>query len=151
MTWKHWTLVAGLVFALVYAFLFMGRARPKTIEIYHTLRPAGYAMQSRRSVPPALSFGLSGRFAITEIKVVSLAAWQTNHDVPPVWHLVAASRPVPLNIFSYGRGVRGMKPAVAGERPLPLEPNVTYRLFVIAGKIQAQHDFEVSSPLPIPK
>ena len=151
MTWKHWTLIAGLVFAITYACLFAGWFKPKTIEIYHTQRPAGYAMRNRRDVPATLSFGLEGRFKLTEIKVVSLAAWQTNHGVPPVWHLVSDSNSVPVNLFSYGQRIRGMKPAVIGERPLPLEPNVPYRLFVTAGKIQGQHDFEVGGSLPAAK
>ena len=151
MTWKSLTLIAGLVFALIFACLVIGRSRPKSIEIYHTFRPAGYAMRARRDVPPTLSFGLGGRFKLTEIKVVSLAAWQTNHGVPPVWHLVSDSNSVPVNLFTYGQRIRGMKPAVVGERPLPLEPDVPYRLFVTAGKIQGQHDFELGGSLPAPK
>jgi hypothetical protein len=148
MTWKHWTLIAGLVLAVAYACLFTGWFKPKTIEIYHTLRPAGYVMQNRRDVPATLSFGLGGRFQLTEIKVVSLTEWQTNHGVPPVWHLVSDSNSVPLNVFSYGQRIRGMKPAVAGARAQPLGTNVAYRLFVTADKIKGQHDFEIGSSLP---
>ncbi len=151
MTWKHWTLIAALVFAVAYACLFAGWFKPKTMGIYHTLRPPGYAMQNRREVPATLSFGLDGRFRLTEIKVVSLAAWQTNHTVPPVWHLVSDSNSVPVNIFSYGQRIRGMKPAVAGARAQPLGTNVAYRLFVTAGKINGQHDFEIGGSLPAAK
>jgi hypothetical protein len=40
-----------------------------------------------------------------------------------------------------------MKPSVPGMRPAALETNVTYRLFVKAGSIQGQHDFQ---PVPAP-
>ena len=39
--------------------------------------------------------------------------------------------------------LRGLKPAVVGVRPQPLETNVTYRLFVEAGKIKGEHDFKL--------
>ena len=151
MTWKHFVLLAALLVALVYAGLLMGRFKPKTIEIYHTLRPAGYAMRNRRDVPAVLSFGLGGQFKLTEIKVVPLTEWQTNHGVPPVWHLVSDSNSVPVNVFSYGQRIRGMKPAVAGARPLPLETNAAYRLFVTAGKIKGQHDFKTGGSVAGPK
>jgi len=143
--------MAGLVFAITYACLFAGWFKPKPIEIYHTWRPAGYAMRNQRDAPATLSFGLEGRFRLTEIRVVSLAAWQTNHGVPPVWHLVSDSNSVPVNLFAYGQRIRGMKPAVPGERPQTLEPDVTYRLSITAGKIQGQHDFEIGGSLPAAK
>lgn len=118
------------------------------MDIYHTFRPRGSAMQARRNVPATLSFGLGGRFQLTEIKVVPLAAWQTNHSVAPVWHLISSSNSVPVNVFSYGQRIRGMQTAVAGARTLTLEPHVAYRLFVSAGKIQGQHDFELGGSLP---
>jgi len=134
--------MAGLVFALIFAWLVMGRSKPKSIEIYHTFRPAGYAMRARRDVPPTLSFGLGDRFKLTEIKVVSLAAWQTNHGVPPVWHLVSDSNSVPIKDLLYGMPIRGMRPSVKGATPDPLEPGVKYRLLIEAGSRKAEHDFE---------
>jgi hypothetical protein len=119
--------------------------------IYHTFRPRGYAMQTRRNVPATLSFGLGGRFQLTEIEVVPLTEWQTNHSVAPVWHLVSDSNSVPVNVFSYGQRIRGMQTAVAGARPLALEPHVAYRLLVTAGKIRGQHDFELGGSLPAAK
>jgi hypothetical protein len=46
-------------------------------------------------------------------------------------------------MFTYGQRLRGLKPEVAGAHALPLETNVTYRLFVTAGKAHGQHDFEI--------
>jgi hypothetical protein len=45
--------------------------------------------------------------------------------------------------FYYGQRIRGLKPEVPGAHAQPLQPGVTYRLFVTAGKANGQHDFEV--------
>jgi hypothetical protein len=50
---------------------------------------------------------------------------------------------VPVKSFFYGQFIGGMKPAIKGVRPEPLETNVTYRLFLTAGKIKGEHDFEL--------
>jgi len=71
--------------------------------------------------------------------------------VSPVWHLISDSNSVPVKVFSYGQGIRGMKPAVAGSRAQPLETNVAYRLLVTAGKAKGQHDFEIGGSLPVGK
>jgi len=48
----------------------------------------------------------------------------------------------PSEIFLYGQHIRGMKPEVPGARPEPLQPGVTYRLFVKSGSATGQHDFQ---------
>jgi len=40
---------------------------------------------------------------LTEIKVVPLAEWQTNHSVLPLWHLVSNPKSAPIRFFPYGR------------------------------------------------
>ena len=80
---------------------------------------------------------------LTEIKAVPLAAWQADPNTQPVWHLVSDSGTERVNSFVYGQPIRGLKPAVAGARPQPLETNITYRLFLTAGKFKGQHDFEL--------
>ncbi len=142
MNKKNFILIAiVLVLAGVYVVYFTSWFRPKTIQISHTSRPARPA----RSGPAAsrLVFSLEDYYKLTEVKVVPLAEWQTDHGAPPVWHLVSDSNSVPVNVFAYGQRIRGMKPAVSGERPQPLETNVAYRLFVTAGAIKGQHDFEI--------
>ena len=62
---------------------------------------------------------------------------------PPLWHLVSDSGSAPVREFVYGQGIRGMKPALKGEGPQPLETNVVYRLFVAAGNIKGTHDFKI--------
>ena len=139
----------ALALAIVYAIFFAHWFKPATIKIYHVTRPSGYAMQTRRDVPaPPITFGLEGDYKLTEIKAVCLAEWQTNHDAQPVWHLVADTDPAPVTTFVYGQHLRGMKPAVPGAQPQPLQPNVVYRLFVTAGKARGWHDFKAGGSLP---
>ena len=139
----------ALVLTMAYAVFFAHWFKPGTIKIYHVTRPSGYAMQTRRETPaPPLTFGLQGDYKLTEIKVVSLAEWQTNQNTLPVWHLVSDSSSVPVASFVYGRPIHGMQPAPPGTQAQPLQPNVTYRLFVIAGKSRGQHDFKTGGSAP---
>jgi hypothetical protein len=92
-----------------------------------------------------LIFGLGDYYSLTEIKVVPLAALQTDKLAQPVWHLVSDSGSDDVNLFSYGQRINGMDPAVEGARPDPLQPGVIYRLFVTAGKVRGQHDFHIGA------
>jgi hypothetical protein len=152
MTKKNWILIAVLLaLAGIYVVYFTDWFKPKIIQISYTSRPerphlrrrAG-RMASHSDTDPVM-FGLDHAYKLTEIKVVPLAEWQTNHDAVPIWHLVSNSHPDPVKIFGYGWRMRGMKPAVAGAHPQPLQPNVTYRLFVAAGSVKGQHDFEAKA------
>ena len=131
-----------VVLGAIYAIWFTDWFQPKSISIFHTSRglrgrnqPAGAA--------PALIFGLGRSVKLTEIKVVPLAAFQTNPAVLPVWHIVSDSNSIPMKSFFYGQFIRGLKPAVPGSRAKPLEKSTPYRLIVVAGKIHGEHDFEV--------
>jgi hypothetical protein len=145
MTRKNWILVVGLLgLVIVYACFFTKAFKPQVIQIHHTTRPRGMIMRTRRAPAAApLTFGLDGRYQLTEIKAVPLAGWRTNQNILPVWHLVSDSNSVPVNTFVYGQRIPGMQPAVAGARAQPLLTNVVYRLFVTAGNIKGQHDFEI--------
>jgi hypothetical protein len=132
----------ALALAITYA-VFFTNWKPGTIKIYHVTRPTSFAMQTRRGGSAPITFGLEGDYKLTEIKAVPLAEWQTNHGVPPVWHLVSDSDPEPVKFFVYGQPIRGLKPAVSGTQPQPLQPNVAYRLFVTAGKARGWHDFKI--------
>lgn len=137
-----------LVLAGVYVFYFTDWFKPKIIQITHTSRAFGRQARARARVDPAsvpITFGLEPPCRITEIKVVPLAAWQTNQDILPVWHLVYSSNAPPVKMFFYGQRLRGLKPEVPGARAEPLQPDVTYRLFLTAGKARGQHDFEIKS------
>jgi hypothetical protein len=150
MTRRSWILIGlALALAITYTVFFAHWFKPRTIKIYHVTRPTGYAMQTRRDVPPPpITFGLEGACKPSEIEVVPLAEWQTNHDVLPVWHLVADSDPGPVQTFVYGQHLQGMKPAVPGAQPQPLQLHVVYRLFVSAGRARGQHDFQIGGSPP---
>jgi hypothetical protein len=149
MTKKNWLLMIALVaLAGVYGFYFTDWFKPKIIQISHTSRAVHLRSGKKLAGDPAtipVTFGLEPECKITEIKVVPLAEWQTNQNVLPVWHLVSYTNAAPIKMFIYGQRMRGLKPEVAGSRADPLQPGVTYRLFVTAGKAKGQHDFEAKA------
>jgi hypothetical protein len=141
MNKKNITLIAiALALAGVYAVCFTDWFRPKTILVSQTSRP----VRSTRNgaATSRITFGLGDYYSLTEIKVVPLAALQTNKLAQPVWHLVSDSGSDDVKQFFYGENINGMDPAVEGARPEPLQPGVMYRLFVAAGKVRGQHDFQ---------
>jgi len=135
-------LVCLVMLASIYAIWFTDWFRSDSVIIFHTSRYQQIRSQLG-GASPSLMFILNRQLKLTEIKVVPLAALQTNPAVLPLWHLVSGSNSVPKKSFFYGQPIRGLKPAVPGSLPQPLETNVTYRLFVMAGKIRAEHDFEL--------
>ncbi len=141
-------MIVLIVLAGVYIFCFTGWFRPKIIHITHTSRPNRLRLHNNNAASPEtvpITFGLEPQCKPTEIKVVPLAAWLTNQNVLPVWHLVASTNSVPIKFFVYGQRIRGLKPEVPGAHAEPLQPDVTYRLFLTAGKAKGQHDFEVKA------
>ena len=143
MTKKNWILIIfAAALAVVYAVYFTDWFQPKVVKVFHTyreLRPRPH----RDGQLPALKFGLARKLRLTEIKIVPLAAWQTNQHTLAVWHLVTDSNSVPLGDFFYGQPIGGLNPAIKGTHSQALETNVTYRLFVTAGNVTGQHDFEL--------
>jgi hypothetical protein len=149
MTKKNWLMTIILIgLAGVYIFYFTDWFKPKIIHISHTSRAFHLRVRNDNGDNPAtvpIAFSLAPECKPTEIKVVPLAAWQADHNAPPVWHLIADSNSAPVKFFFYGQRIRGLKPEVPGAHPEPLQPDVTYRLFVVAGSVKGQHDFEVKS------
>jgi hypothetical protein len=150
MTKKPWILLVVLVsLTVVYVFAFTNWLQHPSIQISHSAgsklkRAVGARVKAANIATVIVNFGLDRSYRLTEIKVVRLAEWQTNKS-SMVWHLISVSNSIPTRAFSYGQAIRGMKPVVAREQPKPLEPTVTYRLFLTAGSIKGQHDF---SPPP---
>ena len=145
MTPKNWLLVSILiVLSGVYVCFFTDWFKPKTIHISHISR-AGRPRHGRNLADPPttipVTFGVEPQCRLTEITVVPLAAWQANRSTLPVWHLVASSNAVPIKTFTYGQRLRGLEPAVPGTRATPLQPGITYRLFITAGNAKGEHDF----------
>lgn len=128
--------------AIVYVIWFSDWFQPKTIHIYHADR-GGQRVAVRGNALPGLKFGLRPECRITELKVVSLAQYETNKDAVPVWHLISDSNSIPVKFFFYGQYIAGMRPVIKGARAEALETNVTYRMFLTAGKVKGEHDFEL--------
>jgi len=144
MTKKNWLLIGvALILTVVYAAFFTDWFKPKQMQVFHTSRAVRVKVKDKVTMVPQLIFGLNREFKLTEITVVPLAEYETNNRVLPVWHLVTDSNSVPVKSFNYGQPLRGMRPAVAGSRPQPLETNVMYRLMINAGGTEGRHDFEV--------
>jgi len=144
---RQWILTTiALVLVGVYIYFFTGWSKPKAIHISYTERP----MRSRLPgvTIATVAFGFDQPYRLTEVKVVPLAAWQTNQAVLPIWHLISDSKSAPTKFFLYGQDIPGLKPAAPGARPQPLQTHVAYRIFVAAGKIKGQHDFEIGGKRP---
>jgi hypothetical protein len=140
MTKKNLLLMlAALGLATVYVVWFSGWFQPKAVRIFHTNRN----LRGNMKVGSSLTFGVNHATRFTELKVVPLNAYETNKDVVPVWHLISDSNSAPVKIFYYGQNIPGMRPALNGVRAEQLETNVPYRMFVTAGKVKGQHDFEL--------
>jgi hypothetical protein len=143
MTKKNWImLVFAVVLAVIYVIYFTDWFKPKTIQIFHTSRNLRQRQQ-RGGALPSLIFGVSRQVRITEITVVPLARWETNKNVLPLWHLQSDSNSVPVKSFFYGQFIGGLHPALKGTHPELPETNVVYRIFITAGKVKGEHDFEL--------
>jgi len=148
MTKKQWFLVAfALALTIVYACYFTDWFQHKDIHISSTSRAALSRFRAA-GTSATVAFGLDREYRLTEVKVVPLAAWQTNSATVPVWHLTGNRKSAPIKFFLYGENINGMKPVVAGVKPGPLEDRVTYRLFVSAGSLKGQHDFWIGEKPP---
>ena len=135
----------ALALATIYVVWFTDLFRPATVQIFHTSRNVrqNFRRGGGGGALPNLIFGVNRELRFTELKVVPLAGFLTNKNALPVWHLVSDSNSIPKKSFYYGEWIGGMRPALKGVRPEPLETNVTYRMFVTAGKIKGEHDFEL--------
>ena len=130
MSKKSWILIAlAIVLGGLYVIFFTNLFRSKTLLVGDMERFG------------RVEFGLNRACPLTYVKVVSVSALESNKYALPVWELKSDSNSVPLRAFAYGQWIRGMKPAVKGTRPEPLEHGTKYRLFVEAGSLKAEHDF----------
>lgn len=114
-------------------------SNPGFIQRLATLANAG---ANADAATLAVIFKMSKPYKLTDLKVIDLEQWRTNKSCLPLWHLVAGTNSVPIDRqFNYGANLPGMKPAVQGARPQPLQPGVKYRLFVTDGLAEGAHDF----------
>jgi hypothetical protein len=145
--------VALLVIGLAGLSLYLNRDwfAPETIQISHRLspwmqtkRPGARANATDLGVP--VTFSLNGYYRLKSVRVVDAAKIETNKYAVPVWRIISDSNSVPTSGFNYGSYIRGMRLEAKGVRAEPLQPGVTYRLFVETDReIKAQHDFVIST------
>jgi hypothetical protein len=130
MNKKNWILISIVILlGAVYIIHFSNWFKPKVMAIAHNGRFG------------QINFTLGDSFKLTSIKVVSVSALESNKYALPMWELKSDSNSVPVKLFAYGGRIRGMKPAIENTRPEPLVAGTTYRIFVEAGSLKAQHDF----------
>ena len=141
-----WLALLLIVLATTYAIFFSGWFTKPAILIHYTARPSGFAMRQRRDMPPIVTFGFDISYRLSELKVVAVADLSTNASPQPLWHLITDSNSLPVESFRYGQMIRGMRPAVPGAHPQPLEPNQLYRLLIRSGKMKGQRDFSLGPP-----
>lgn len=144
-------MLIGLAVVLAGGSLYLNKDwfAKEDIHIYDRSRPIS-ASRFRRGAPGQsdicpIVFGFGQPLKLTSIKVTPLSDIETNKFPQPIWHLVSDSNSVPIKAFTYGQRVAGMRPAIKGASPVPLQPGERYRLLIEAGSRKAQHDFV---PLP---
>ncbi len=133
-------IVALVLVGWFYVKYFTDWFTKKQIGIVSSLRPAPGA--------PVLNviFKLDGQYKLTKLKV----APYNENGVPestPCWDLVADSNSFPTNLIIYGHPIKGLKPALAGTQPEPLNPDLIYHMEVAAGEVKGAVDFR-TQPSP---
>jgi hypothetical protein len=144
---KQWMLVA-LVVALGGFALYLNRDwfAGDDIQIQCRSRPAraGFYRRKRPGPEPTtdpIFFAFDRKLKLTSLKVIPVHEIETNKYPHPICDWVSDSNSVPVAEWTYAMPIRGMRPAVKGATPDPLEPGTAYRLVIEAGKLRAQHDF----------
>ena len=116
------------------------------IQIFHRSRPGRTGFFRRGRTAPAATtdpiyFAFSRKLRLTSLKVMPVSEIETNKFPHPVWELVSDSNSVPTVEWAYGLPIKGMRPAIKGATPDPLEAGVKYRLLIEAGKLKAEDEF----------
>ena len=152
MTRKLWSLIA-LAVALGGLSLYLNKDwfASEDIQIQHRSRPARTGVFRRtksqaKSVTDPVFFAFDRKLKLTSLKVIPVSEIETNKYPHPIWHLVSDSNSVPVEEWSYALPIRGMRPAVKGATPDPLQPGAKYRLVLETGKRKTEHDF-----VPVPR
>jgi len=145
MTTKNWTLLAvAVLLGSLSLYLNKDWFAADRIQLMHRSRPSRGAFRRPRADNPLidpLSFWFDRKVKLKSLKVIPVLDLETNKYPQPIWFLVSDSNSVPIKEFTYGLGIKGMRPAYKDTHPDPLEPGVKYRLLVEAGNEKIQHDF----------
>lgn len=149
--------LCAAILAGAYVYFFTDWFAPPDIQIMHTVRPNSQAGRrfARRDAPrPSshiVSFALSRKLTLTEVKVIPASDAATNKHPHAIWHLISDSNSVPTKALVYGMPLRGMRPAVKGAWADPLEPDTAYKLYLQSDAGKLEHDFKTPPGFPVPK
>lgn len=129
--------LAALILGAAYAYNFTDWFAKKKIQIKIRDLPG-------RGSPASggIIFYLEKEYQLTSLKVVSADDAKTNKFPRALWYLVSSSNSVPVADFSYGAPIPGMKPKIAGLAPEPLRAAGSYRVFIEAGKLKGEKEFQ---------
>src|ERR1700682_4969871 len=119
-----WIAATILMVIGLYAYVYRDSLRPQEIEISHRIT-FGPPIRGRQRTDQTIQimqvvFGFDRKCELTEIKVIPVAALETNKNPAPLWHLISHSNSIPIKAFAYGDHIRGLRPLVKNSRPLPL-------------------------------
>jgi hypothetical protein len=117
----------ALVLAGAYGAFFIDWHKRTKIQIFMEKSRASLMGHSET---PGLIFRFPKPCALTSIEVVAAEDARTNKYPHPLWHLVAADKPVPTTSFGYGATIPGMKPEISTATPEALEVDTDYLLLV---------------------
>lgn len=143
--------VLALLLGSFSIYLNRDRFRSDSIHISHRSMPAGTFLRRSRPNTAAVNpvvFMLNRPVRLTSVKVVLVSTVETNLAPHATWELVSESRSAPVKDLLYGVNPPGMKPAVKGAVPEPLQPGVKYRLLLKADSLQLEHEFTPVQRMP---
>jgi hypothetical protein len=148
-------IMTAVVLASVFVAFRLDWFRKEQIQILPLIRPP---LRGSRAVVPQgdvpvypVNFQFEKKFQFNEVRVVAVDDEKTNKYPHAVWHMISDSNSVPLKMIQYGAPLRGMKPKVPRAQAEPLQPDVTYRLYLTAGKARGSKTFvthELVKPEP---
>ncbi len=140
MSYRQWLLLAlAVLLGGVSLWLNLDGFGRQKVQVHHRSRPA--LPGDGRSVVEPIFFAFDGPLKLTSLKVIPVREIETNKYPHPIWHLVSESNSVPTADITYGVPIEGMRPAVQGATPDPLQPGVKYRLLLQASALKLEHDF----------
>ncbi|HTD65412.1 MAG TPA: hypothetical protein VK846_02640 [Candidatus Limnocylindria bacterium] len=145
MTKQSLVLIAvAVVLAAVYAVAFTDWFEKPRIQILPQIRPPLRGSRVPVGDVPVypVTFAFDKKYQFTEIKVVAVDDEKTNKFPHAVWHMISDSNSAPTKAVVYGGRLSGMKPHIPRAMPEPLQPDVSYHLYLSAGKAKGDVKFQ---------
>ena len=132
-------LIAAAILAGAYLYYCTDWIKRPTLHIISQIRP-GKPSAANPAVC-AVAFTLDGKYPLKSVKVAAVDPRNPRKVGSPIWQLISVSNSVPVRGLIYGLPIAGMKEANSNRPAQPLEPSVTYRLFLESGKLKGEKDF----------